>query len=320
MNSTSLNNPIYNFVVRWLFSTNHKCEVLVSLYQRALSSANRPIPLNRTTPLKIHNKKVKRLFLILLYISIEKRTFMMASPICGAGDRIENLIRLFPALSNNLLCGIKDWSLCLRLKSNRYSVALSQSLGDTKLRLGTWGYDYKSGVRKIHSRMFEKPFGSTAPKKECSTASQSKSKESSLVSLSGDSKKLWEFRNQKGKHNTLINIISDPDTLVAAYEEIKSNSVNITFMVSHKTLETINDKWFDETTRRLKDGSFQFKSAKRIVIFKPNKLDKQLLTIGNFKDKIVQQAIRMVLEQIFEPEFLQASQGCHSALKQIKTN
>lgn len=24
MNSTSLNNPMYNFVVRWLFSTNHK--------------------------------------------------------------------------------------------------------------------------------------------------------------------------------------------------------------------------------------------------------------------------------------------------------
>ena len=28
MNSTSLKNNIYNFILRWLFSTNHKCGVL----------------------------------------------------------------------------------------------------------------------------------------------------------------------------------------------------------------------------------------------------------------------------------------------------
>ena len=34
MNSTNLKNNIYNFVLRWLFSTNHKCGVLALLSLR----------------------------------------------------------------------------------------------------------------------------------------------------------------------------------------------------------------------------------------------------------------------------------------------
>ena len=30
MGSTTSNSPLLNFAIRWLFSTNHKCEALIS--------------------------------------------------------------------------------------------------------------------------------------------------------------------------------------------------------------------------------------------------------------------------------------------------
>jgi len=79
-------------------------------------------------------------------------------------------------------------------------------------------------------------------------------------------------------------------------------------------------------TQKIKNGSFQFKSVRHIMVLKPNKLGLRSLTIDNLKDKIIQQTIFMILEQIYEPEFLSTShgfrpsKGCHSALKQIKLN
>jgi retron-type reverse transcriptase len=62
------------------------------------------------------------------------------------------------------------------------------------------------------------------------------------------------------------------------------------------------------------------------MIPKPNKPGLRSLTIGGSRDKIVQQAMKMVLEQIYEPKFLDTShgfrpsRGCHSALESIRIN
>jgi retron-type reverse transcriptase len=120
--------------------------------------------------------------------------------------------------------------------------------------------------------------------------------------------------------------ISDSKTLLTAYEIIKSKQFNAISTVDNKILNNINSKWFSQTAQKLKNGSFQFKSVKRLILLKPNKYDNKSLAIYNFKDKIVQQAICIILEQIFEPEFLKTSndfrtfRGCHSILKQIKMN
>jgi hypothetical protein len=62
------------------------------------------------------------------------------------------------------------------------------------------------------------------------------------------------------------------------------------------------------------------------MIPKPNNPGFRALTISNSRDKIVQQAMKMVLEQIYEPVFLNTShgfrpnRGCHSALESIRMN
>lgn len=120
--------------------------------------------------------------------------------------------------------------------------------------------------------------------------------------------------------------ISDPNTLITAFEIIKARQYYIGLTSGSKTYDNINNKWFYQTAKELKNGSFKFKAVKRLVIIKPNRYGNKSFTVSNFKDEIVQQAISMILEQVFESEFLAASydfrafRGCHGALKQIKMN
>jgi len=61
------------------------------------------------------------------------------------------------------------------------------------------------------------------------------------------------------------------------------------------------------------------------MIPKADGISMRPLTIAPPRDKIVQEVMRMILEAIFEPTFLDNShgfrpnRGCHTALKKIKT-
>lgn len=60
------------------------------------------------------------------------------------------------------------------------------------------------------------------------------------------------------------------------------------------------------------------------MIPKPGKKNKRPLTIGNPRDKIIQEAMRGILAAIYEPKFLDCSygfregRGAHDALRTIK--
>lgn len=123
----------------------------------------------------------------------------------------------------------------------------------------------------------------------------------------------------------LINIVSDVNTLILAYEYIKSKPGNSTRAVDSITLDKISLEWFYDVSGKLKAGKFKFRPARRSYISKPgDKKKKRPLTISSPRDKIVQQAILFVLEAIFEPSFLDYSHGSrpgrstHTALKNIK--
>jgi retron-type reverse transcriptase len=91
-----------------------------------------------------------------------------------------------------------------------------------------------------------------------------------------------------------------------------------------ETLDGFSQETLDLLVKELKKESFKFKPARRVYIPKPNgKL--RPLSIGSPRDKIVQEAIRMILEAIYEPIFRNESHGfrpnrsCHTALKCIYT-
>ena len=91
--------------------------------------------------------------------------------------------------------------------------------------------------------------------------------------------------------------------------------------IVQNTLDGMSIEVIDEIISTLKDGTFNFLPGRRI----PKANGKmRALTIAPARDKLVQECIRMILEAIFEPNFLENSHGfrpdksCHTALKMIK--
>merc|ERR1712003_155727 len=90
-------------------------------------------------------------------------------------------------------------------------------------------------------------------------------------------------------NDKLIHIVSDVNTLILAYEYIKSNPGNFTPGVNPTTLDKIDLEWFHNVSNKLKAGKYKFSPARRSYIPKlGNEKKKRPLTISSPCDKIVQ--------------------------------
>lgn len=140
---------------------------------------------------------------------------------------------------------------------------------------------------------------------------------------SGSAKPMsYLIKLDSNKYTGLYKTLASANTLITAYHNIKSEPGNMTPGLDSTTLDGINSEFFQKLERSLLDGQYQFKPARRIQIPKPNgKL--RPLAIASPRDKIVQEAMRMVLEAVFEPLFSDFShgfrpgRGCHSALNVV---
>ena len=134
------------------------------------------------------------------------------------------------------------------------------------------------------------------------------------------------FDRSTGKYIKISNIISHPNTLLTAYNRIKSQPGNMTPGGDPEgdTLDGIDLDWFEATSRAIKAGSYKFTRARRVMMPKPSKKGLRPLTVVSPRDKIVQEAIRLVLELVYEPTFsdyshgFRPNRGPHTALKEIK--
>lgn len=135
-------------------------------------------------------------------------------------------------------------------------------------------------------------------------------------------------RNQKDSslmNYNLIHLIANVETLHLAYEMIQSKPGNMTKGNSNETLDGVNMKYFIRLSNLLRAGQFRFSPSRRIQIPKPGKSETRPLSIASPREKIVQKAIQLVLEGVFNPSFMDCShgfipgKGTHTALKQIDT-
>jgi retron-type reverse transcriptase len=147
-------------------------------------------------------------------------------------------------------------------------------------------------------------------------------------SLINITRKLTTFKiNKCGKYiNITKELLCDPDFLRLAYSKIKSNKGVNTKATDNETLDGINSEWFDKAANLIKAAQYKFKPARMKDIPKASSNEKRIITITNSRDKIIQKAIALVLEMIYERDkvFLEVShgfrpnKGCHTALKYIK--
>jgi len=120
----------------------------------------------------------------------------------------------------------------------------------------------------------------------------------------------------------LYRLMLNEELFLAAYHRIKSKPGNMTPGIDKETLDEISLEKIRRIIKSLKDQSFQFKPVRRVLIAKANGKQRPL-GIPSPMDKLVQEVMRMILEQLYEPKFSEHSygfrpgRGCHSALKQI---
>lgn len=132
--------------------------------------------------------------------------------------------------------------------------------------------------------------------------------------------------SEKDKEETftrLYRYLLRPDIYYLAYENLYSNQGAATRGVNADTADGFGEKKVLHIIQSLTDGSYIPSPVRRTYIPKSNgKL--RPLGIPTFTDKLVQEALRMVLEAVYEPVFFNSSHGfrpnrsCHTALKDIK--
>ena len=91
-----------------------------------------------------------------------------------------------------------------------------------------------------------------------------------------------------------------------------------------ETIDGMSIQRIDALIASLKDESYQPQPSRRTYIRKKDGIRKRPLGIPAFKDKLLQEVIRMILEAIYEGSFENSSHGfrpdrsCHTALDQIQ--
>ena len=139
-----------------------------------------------------------------------------------------------------------------------------------------------------------------------------------LARISQNSKK-----NKDEVFTRLYRYLLRPDLYFQAYNNLYANNGAGTKGVTDDTADGFSEEKISKVIDSLRNETYQPKPSRRTYILKANGRWRPL-GIPTFTDKLVQEVLRMVLESVYEPIFLNCSHGfrpkrsCHTALKDVK--
>lgn len=126
-----------------------------------------------------------------------------------------------------------------------------------------------------------------------------------------------------GKWFSLIDKVISPLTLHVAWQKVAANKGAAGVdKISIERFKANQNRYLTEMEEELRTGRFQPQPVNRVYIPK-GKGQRRPLGIPTVKDRIVQTALKMVMEPIFENEFLDMSfgfrpgRGCKGALREV---
>ncbi len=134
-------------------------------------------------------------------------------------------------------------------------------------------------------------------------------------------------RNRQWRNHDLYRLLYKPDLYLLAYERIKSKPGNLTPGSDGTTLDGFSLEMIDELIQEMRTEHFHFKPVRTTFIPKPNGRHRKL-GIPCIRDKIVQEALRLILEAIYDSPYgayfhasshgFRPNRSCHTALREYR--
>ena len=140
----------------------------------------------------------------------------------------------------------------------------------------------------------------------------------------------WAAADPGRRFDDLFNFVHDPATLLVAFDRVAGNTGANTPGVDGLTVADVDASigmfgFLDDLRTQLKDGSFRPLPVRERKIPKPGGSGKvRKLGIPTIADRVIQAALKLVLEPIFEADFVPVSYGfrpmrrAHDAVAEIQ--
>ena len=128
--------------------------------------------------------------------------------------------------------------------------------------------------------------------------------------------------NSKTINIAVIKTISNTNLLELAYNLNKSKNSSLTKGHINETLDGYSKFNIDNASKLLQEGKFKFSPARIVEIPKKDTKTRKL-SITSPREKVIEKAMQMVIEPMYEPFFLEYShgfrpgKGTHTALKYV---
>ncbi|MBT3078359.1 MULTISPECIES: group II intron reverse transcriptase/maturase [Streptomyces] len=125
----------------------------------------------------------------------------------------------------------------------------------------------------------------------------------------------WAVANPSRRFDDLFNLVHDPATLIVAFDRVAGNRGARTAGVDDLTVADVEERigvpgFLDDLRAQLKTGAFRALPVREKKIPKPGGAGKvRRLGIPVIADRVVQAALKLVLEPIFEADFKPVSYG-----------
>ena len=139
----------------------------------------------------------------------------------------------------------------------------------------------------------------------------------------------WARDDPHRRFDDLFNLVADPGFLLVAWDRVRTNKGARTAGVDGQTAYYVEaevgvEVFLDQLRTEVKDRSFRPLPTRERMIPKPGTTKRRRLGISSVRDRVVQASLKLVLEPIFEADFLPCSYGfrpkrrAHDAVAEVR--
>jgi RNA-directed DNA polymerase len=139
----------------------------------------------------------------------------------------------------------------------------------------------------------------------------------------------WASDDPHRRFDDLFNLVADAGFLLVAWDRVRGNKGARTAGVDGQTAYYVEaevgvEVFLDRLRTEVKDRSFRPLPARERMIPKPGTAKRRRLGISAVRDRVVQASLKLVLEPIFEADFLPCSYGfrpsrrAHDAVAEVR--